>query len=222
MARTAASYCSVAAILDGIFRSGGPFLMAAHVRTVVVPEADRRELQRRARSKGAPARVVERARIVLLSAEGVPGKQIAARVGCAEPTVVTWRHRYAERGLAGLNDLPRPGAGADADRAADPVRGDALVLAAAGRGAGRRGHADLARHHRPDLAPLRRAALAGGDLQVLHRPRTRGQDPRRRRALSASAGKGGGALRGREAAAAGPRANRAGVAGPARAARTTD
>ena len=83
--------------------------MAAHVRTVVVPEADRRELQRRARSKGAPARVVERARIVLLSAEGVPGKQIAARVGCAEPTVVTWRHRYAERGLAGLNDLPRPG-----------------------------------------------------------------------------------------------------------------
>src|SRR5829696_4380055 len=83
--------------------------MAAHVRTVVVPEADRRELQRRARSKGAPARVVERARIVLLSAEGVPGMQIAARVGCAEPTVVTWRHRYAEAGLAGLSDLPRPG-----------------------------------------------------------------------------------------------------------------
>src|SRR3954462_12126122 len=32
--------------------------MAAHVRTVNVPEADRRELQRRARDKGAPARVV--------------------------------------------------------------------------------------------------------------------------------------------------------------------
>src|SRR5688500_4918694 len=83
--------------------------MAAHARTVELPEADRRELRRRARSKGAPAREVERARIVLLAAEGVPGKQIAARVGCAEPTVVTWRHRYAERGLAGLNDLPRPG-----------------------------------------------------------------------------------------------------------------
>src|SRR5215213_6190513 len=83
--------------------------MAAHVRTVVVSEADRRELRRRARNKGAPARVVERARIVLLSAEGVPGKQIAATVGCAEPTVVTWRRRYAESGLAGLADLPRPG-----------------------------------------------------------------------------------------------------------------
>src|SRR5215211_6604306 len=70
--------------------------MAAHARTVDIPEADRWELQRRARSKGAPARVVERARIVLLAGDGVPGKQIAARVGCAEPTVVTWRRRYAE------------------------------------------------------------------------------------------------------------------------------
>src|SRR5688500_3652878 len=83
--------------------------MAAHVRTVVVAVADRRELQRRARSKGAPAREVERARIVLLAADGMPGKRIAARVGCAEPTVVTWRRRYAEDGRAGLEDLPRPG-----------------------------------------------------------------------------------------------------------------
>jgi transposase len=74
--------------------------MAAHARVVAVPEVDRRELQRRVRDKGAPARGVERARIVLLSAEGVPGKQIAVIVGCAEPTVVTWRGRYAERGLA--------------------------------------------------------------------------------------------------------------------------
>jgi transposase len=79
------------------------------VRTVEIPEPDRRELQRRARSKGVPAREVERVRIVLLAGDGVPDKQIAARVGCAEPTVVTWRGRYAESGLAGLEDLPRPG-----------------------------------------------------------------------------------------------------------------
>src|SRR4051812_15334890 len=88
---------------------GGPFLMVAHVRAVDVPEADRRELERRVRDKGAPAREVERARIVLLAAEGVPGLRIAELVGCAEGTVVTWRGRYAERGLAGLADLPRPG-----------------------------------------------------------------------------------------------------------------
>ena len=47
--------------------------MAAHVRVVQIPDADRPELQRRARDKGAPARKVERARIVLLAADGVPG-----------------------------------------------------------------------------------------------------------------------------------------------------
>src|SRR3954471_18828513 len=83
--------------------------MAAHVRTVDVPESDRRELERRGPGGGAPGRGGGRARIVLLAAEGVPGKQIAALVGCAEPTVVAWRGRYAERGLVGLEDLPRPG-----------------------------------------------------------------------------------------------------------------
>ena len=83
--------------------------MAAHVRVVDLPDADRRVLQRRVRDKGAPARVVERARIVLLAADELPGKQIAAMVGCAEGTVVTWRGRYAESGLAGLEDRPRPG-----------------------------------------------------------------------------------------------------------------
>src|SRR3954454_24607004 len=83
--------------------------MAAPVRTVNVPEADRRELQRRAPDRGAPAREGERARIGLLAADGVPGQQIAEMVGCAEGTVVTWRGRYAERGLPGLADLPRPG-----------------------------------------------------------------------------------------------------------------
>ncbi len=45
------------------------------------------------RDRGAPARVVERARIVLLAADEMPGKQIAEMVGCAEGTVVTWRTR---------------------------------------------------------------------------------------------------------------------------------
>jgi hypothetical protein len=39
----------------------------------------------------------------------VPGKQTAAMVGCAEPTTVTGRGRYAHRGLPELQDLPRTG-----------------------------------------------------------------------------------------------------------------
>jgi len=74
-----------------------------------VSERDRQELERRVRSKTLPAREVERARIVLLSTEGLSGVEVAERVGCSEPTVVAWRRRYAERGLVGLAERPRAG-----------------------------------------------------------------------------------------------------------------
>src|SRR5487761_1737645 len=83
--------------------------MPNRVRVLAVPEADRAELERRARDRGAPARVAERARIVLLAADGLTGPQIAKRAGCTEPTVIKWRRQYAEDGLAGLADAPRPG-----------------------------------------------------------------------------------------------------------------
>jgi hypothetical protein len=37
--------------------------MPNHVRVLTVPDADRAELERRARAKGGPARVAERARL---------------------------------------------------------------------------------------------------------------------------------------------------------------
>jgi len=83
--------------------------MPNRVRVLTVPGTDRAELERRARSKGVPARMVERARIVLLAAEGLTGAEIAGRTGCTEPTVIKWRRQYAEDGLAGLEGAPRPG-----------------------------------------------------------------------------------------------------------------
>jgi transposase len=83
--------------------------MPNRVRILTVPDEDRAELERRARDRAAPARVAERARIVLLAADGLTGPQIAERAGCTEPTVVKWRRQYAESGLAGLADAPRPG-----------------------------------------------------------------------------------------------------------------
>src|SRR4028118_2208946 len=140
---------------------GRAFLMPAHVRTVEVPEGDRRELTRRVRDMGAPARVVERARIVLLAADEVPGKQIATTVGCAEGTVVTWRGRYAESGLAGLEDLPRPGKPAQLPEA---LRDRGLGVAATGATG------------RP--RPRRRAQLGGGRLgRVRGLPPTGPPDP---------------------------------------------
>jgi transposase len=83
--------------------------MPNRVRVLTVPDADRVELERRARDLGAPARVAQRARIVLLAADGLTGQQIAERTGCTEPTVIKWRRLYAKDGLAGLADTPRPG-----------------------------------------------------------------------------------------------------------------
>jgi transposase len=81
--------------------------MLNRVRILEVPESDRVVLKRRIRDRGAPARDVQRARIVLLSAQGLTGPQIAERVECTEPTVVLWRGRFAQQGLAGLEDRPR-------------------------------------------------------------------------------------------------------------------
>jgi len=83
--------------------------MPNRVRILTIPDSDRAKLEKRARDRGAPARVAERARIVLLAAEGLTGPQIAERVGCTEPTVIKWRRQYAGHGLAGLEDAPRPG-----------------------------------------------------------------------------------------------------------------
>jgi DNA-binding CsgD family transcriptional regulator len=62
--------------------------MPNRVRVLRVAGADRAELERRVRDRGAPARVAERARIVLLAADGLTGAQIAERAGCTEPTVI--------------------------------------------------------------------------------------------------------------------------------------
>ena len=83
--------------------------MPNRVRILTLTDADRAKLERRARDRGAQARVAERARIVLLAADGLTGPQIAGRVGCTEPTVIKWRRQYAGDGLAGLEDAPRPG-----------------------------------------------------------------------------------------------------------------
>jgi transposase len=70
---------------------------------------ERRELERRAQGEHVSRRVAQRARIVLLAADGVPNRQIAMLVGLNQNQVGMWRKRYAAHGMAGLADLPRPG-----------------------------------------------------------------------------------------------------------------
>jgi transposase len=84
--------------------------MANHVKVLDVSEEDRQVLQSRVQARTASVRDRERARIVLLAAQGLPAVEIAARVGVSRPTVTLWRNRYEQDGLEGLGDAPRSGA----------------------------------------------------------------------------------------------------------------
>jgi len=67
-------------------------------------------LEQWARSRSLPARVVERARIVLLAAEGRQDKQIARAMKITPKKVSRWRSRFLTLGIAGLErDASRPG-----------------------------------------------------------------------------------------------------------------
>ncbi len=60
-------------------------------------------------SRQAIGRVALRAQMVLASDRGHSVPQIAALHGCGQDEVRTWLHRYRDRGVAGLHDLPRSG-----------------------------------------------------------------------------------------------------------------
>ena len=82
-----------------------------HVARPVVLSADQQAtLEARARARRAPARSVERARIVLLAASGCQDRQIAARLKITPEKAARWRNRFLDAGLAALDkDAPRPG-----------------------------------------------------------------------------------------------------------------
>ncbi len=70
---------------------------------------DRERLEGWLRSSTIQAGLAQRARIVLLAADGLPNVEIAARVGVSRPTVTGWRARYDRSGIAGLCDEARSG-----------------------------------------------------------------------------------------------------------------
>jgi Homeodomain-like domain len=137
---------------------------------------------------------VERARIVLLSADGVGTVSIRRQVGCAKATLWRWQERFMAAGVDGLlQDKSRPpgktplargsgraGGRSDARRAA--WRGDPLDRPGAGRG-GRY----LAALGPADLGGARLAAAPGQALQAVQGPRVRRQAPGHRRSVGRSA-----------------------------------
>src|SRR5918992_4858831 len=87
---------------------------------IIVSAQERTALETWVRAPTTEQRLVERARIVLLAADGMASRAIAREVGCARGVVSRWRVRFAKDRLAGLADAPRSGKprsyGEDADR----------------------------------------------------------------------------------------------------------
>ena len=71
--------------------------------------AERVELVRVARAEKRPWQEVQRARIVLYAAAGLPDTQIAARLDTTAGIVGKWRRRFFDERLDGLKDKPRAG-----------------------------------------------------------------------------------------------------------------
>lgn len=78
-------------------------------------DGDRARLEVLARSTSVRAGLAQRARIVLLAADGLANAEIARRTGSTRPTVLAWRNRYAAGGIDALGDKPRSGRPAKVD-----------------------------------------------------------------------------------------------------------
>ena len=77
--------------------------------SITLGETDRRRLEALVEDRNTPQKHVWRARIVLLSADGVGTNGIMAATGTAKTTVWRWQGRFMEEGVEGLlRDKTRP------------------------------------------------------------------------------------------------------------------
>lgn len=75
---------------------------------IILTDDERAELAKLARSKLSSVRLAQRARIVLLAADGMQNKDIAQQLDVGRVQVSRWRERYAQSRLSGIErDLPR-------------------------------------------------------------------------------------------------------------------
>ena len=75
--------------------------------SIQVTEPERQQLTQWARGRRTPARLVLRAKITLLAAEGHDNQHIATTLDTSRQTVGLWRYRFATQRLPGLaQDAP--------------------------------------------------------------------------------------------------------------------
>jgi len=76
---------------------------------IVLTADDRTQLTAFTRSQTLPSALTRRAKVVLLSAEGMPNTKIADKLDLSQPSVALWRKRFLAHGISGLYTEVRPG-----------------------------------------------------------------------------------------------------------------
>ena len=79
-----------------------------HISITLTTE-ERQKLEEIVHSRTAQYRQMQRARLILLAAEGMTNTAIAQEVGLSRAMVVQWRQRFAKSRLDGLQELPGRG-----------------------------------------------------------------------------------------------------------------
>jgi transposase len=69
---------------------------------VVLNTIEREQLAAIVADRNRPRKHVERARIVLASADQKSAQRVAQNIGVSRPTVWRWQQRFAEAGIGGL------------------------------------------------------------------------------------------------------------------------
>ncbi|HEV7267355.1 MAG TPA: helix-turn-helix domain-containing protein, partial [Falsiroseomonas sp.] len=76
---------------------------------MMVSASDRRRMEAIATDRNRPGKHVERAQVVLASADQRPVQQVADEIGVSRPMVWRWQQRFAEEGVDSLQrDKTRP------------------------------------------------------------------------------------------------------------------
>ena len=77
---------------------------------VELSDAQRKQLETWATGRTIPVRLAERARMILLAAQGQTDKEIGVQLGIWRGTVARWRTRFIADGVTGIErDQTRPG-----------------------------------------------------------------------------------------------------------------
>ncbi len=169
-------------------------MSAAPCPALAMSDGQRESLEVLARAQSAPHRQVQRARALLMAADGVANTRIAARVGVTAVTVRAWRKRFGEDGLAKLGEV-REGRGPKPSIPAETV--EAIVEATLHSRPTGQTHwstRTMAKQFGVSRSTVHEIWSARGlkphlveDVQGLHRPGVRGEARRRGGSVSGSA-----------------------------------